>query len=43
MKGIAAWWTLFLLGLLLLAIGFQGSGGRMVAVVLTPGRLVVES
>lgn len=43
MKGIAAWWALFLLALLLIVIGLQGSGGRVLAVLLTPGRLTVNT
>lgn len=43
MKGIAAWWALFFLGLLLIVMGLQGSAGRVLAVVLTPGRLEVNT
>jgi hypothetical protein len=35
-----AWLALLLLALLMLAAGFQGSLGRLVAVVFVPGQLV---
>jgi hypothetical protein len=42
MRSFAAWWALFALGLLLIVAGFQGSLGRILAVIVTPSRLKVE-
>jgi hypothetical protein len=42
MRSIAAWWALFFLGVLLIVMGFQGSAGRFLAVVVTPARLSVK-
>jgi hypothetical protein len=41
-RSIAAWWGLFFLGILLIVMGFQGSAGRFLAVVVTPARLTVK-
>lgn len=40
MQAGAAWLALFLLALLLIIAGFQGSLGKLLAVVFTPGILV---
>lgn len=39
MRAFLAWWALFLFAVLLVVMGFQGSLGRVLAVLLTPGRL----
>lgn len=39
MKKGLAWFALLFLGVMLIVAGFQGSGGRFLAVFLTPGRL----
>lgn len=39
MKKGLAWFALLVLGLGLIVAGFQGSGGKFLAVFLTPGRL----
>lgn len=41
-RSIAAWWALFLLGVVLIVAGFEGSLGRLLAVVFVPSRLKVE-
>jgi hypothetical protein len=42
LRSMAAWWGLFILGLVLLIAGFQGSGGKLLAVIVTPSRLKVN-
>lgn len=42
MRSFAAWWLLFLLGVVLIVAGFQGSLGKLLAVIVTPSRLKVE-
>jgi hypothetical protein len=42
MRSFAAWWLLFLLGAVCIIAGFQGSLGRLLAVIVTPSRLKVE-
>ena len=41
-RSFAAWWALFLLGVVLIVAGFQGSFGRLLAVIVTPSRLTVQ-
>lgn len=42
LRSMAAWWGLFLLGVVILIAGFQGSGGRLLAVIVTPSKLKVN-
>lgn len=42
MRAFLAWWALLFAGVLLIVMGMQGSLGRMLAVIVAPGRLVVE-
>ena len=42
MRRLLAWWGLFLLGVLLVVMGVQGSAGRVLAALLTPGRLEAQ-
>jgi len=42
MRAAAAWLFILILALLILIAGFQGSFGRMLAVLFVPGRLQIS-
>lgn len=42
MRTFLAWWALALVAVLLIVMGLQGSFGRVLAVLVAPGRLEVD-